>query len=66
MIEGFREGVVVKPYERLSQDQVKWLDEASMSILADPGIWCYSERVAQLFQSHGAQVREDPQGATPC
>jgi trimethylamine--corrinoid protein Co-methyltransferase len=66
VIEGFREGVVVKPYERLSQDQVKWLDEASMSILADPGIWCYSERVAQLFQSHGAQIREDPQGATPC
>ena len=59
MIEPFREGVLVKPYERLNQEQLKWLDEASLSILADPGIWCYNERAAKLFQAHGARVWEE-------
>lgn len=63
MIESYREGVVVKPYERLDHDQIKWLDEASLDILAEPGIWCYNERAAKLFQTHGAKVWEE-QGNT--
>ncbi len=66
MSENFREGVLVKPYERLSLEQVKWLDEASMQILADPGIWCYNERAAKLFKEHGADVREEREGYSPC
>lgn len=66
MIESYREGVVVKPYERLNQDQVRWLDEASLSILADPGIWCYNERAAGLFKEHGARVWEEEGATHPC
>jgi trimethylamine--corrinoid protein Co-methyltransferase len=51
--------VLVKPYERLNRDHVKWLDDASLSILNDPGIWCYNERAANLFKAHGAEVREE-------
>ena len=54
----YRQGVLVKPYERLNRDHVKWLDDASLSILNDPGIWCYNERAANLFKAHGAEVRE--------
>jgi trimethylamine--corrinoid protein Co-methyltransferase len=66
VIDSFREGVLVKPYERLNQDQVKWLAEASLSILADPGIWCYNERAARLFKDHGARVGEENGGGHPC
>lgn len=62
----FREGVRVKPYERLSLDQVQWLDEASLGILADPGIWCYNERAARLFKSHGARVWEEQEKHAVC
>jgi trimethylamine--corrinoid protein Co-methyltransferase len=55
----YREGVLVKPYERLDLEQVKLLDEASLAILADPGFWCHNERVADLFRKHGATVREE-------
>jgi len=63
MIESYREGVLVKPYERLDQEQIKWLDEASLALLADPGIWCYNERAAKLFKAHGAKVWEEESGS---
>lgn len=66
MIESYREGVMVNPYERLNQEQVKWLDEASLSILADPGVWCYNERAARLFKDHGAKVWEEEVTGTMC
>lgn len=64
-MEAFREGVLVKPYERLEQEQLIWLDKTSKTILEDPGIWCYNEKVARIFKSHGAHVREET-GAHPC
>lgn len=64
--ETFREGVVVKPYERLSLDQVEWLDDASLRILAEPGIWCYNERAASLFKAHGAKVWEEKEKHSGC
>jgi len=59
VIDTFRAGVLVKPYERLSPEQVKSLDQASLQILAEPGVWCYNQRAAQLFKDHGAQVQEE-------
>ena len=59
MTENYREGVLVKPYERLDMEQVKWLDQASLKILEEPGIWCYNERAAKLFKAHGAKVWEE-------
>ena len=66
MIESYRQGVLVKPYERLDQDQVKLLDQASLKILSDPGIWCYNERAAKLFKDHGAQVHEESDSGAKC
>ena len=66
MIELFRPGVLVKPYERLSRDQLQWLDQASLNILSDPGVWCYSERAARLFKEHGAKVREEDSSGAKC
>ena len=66
MVESFRQGVLVKPYERLNQDHVKWLDQSSLDILSDPGIWCYNERAAKLFKSHGANVREESDSNAKC
>jgi trimethylamine--corrinoid protein Co-methyltransferase len=65
MTESYREGVLVKPYERLNQEQIKRLDKASLRVLADPGIWCYNERAAKLFKTHGAKVWEEESGS-PC
>ena len=66
MSTSYREGIVVKPYERLDRDQIKRLDQASLSILSDPGVWCYNERAATLFKTHGAEVGEQPGGGSPC
>jgi len=66
VVESFRQGVLVKPYERLNQEQVKWLDQSSLDILSDPGIWCYNERAAKLFKSHGAKVREESDSNAKC
>jgi trimethylamine---corrinoid protein Co-methyltransferase len=57
--KSIRQGILVKPYERLSYEQIECLDSASLQILADPGIWCYNERAADLFKSHGASVSEE-------
>ena len=57
--EPFRHGVVVNPYERLYTDQIKQLHAASLNVLSDPGIWCFSERAARLFKDHGAKIREE-------
>ena len=62
MEQTFRQGVLVKPYERLNQEQIEAVDAASLSILASPGIWCHNQRAAQLFAAHGAQVREEKEG----
>jgi trimethylamine--corrinoid protein Co-methyltransferase len=62
LIEGYRKGIVVKPYERLSREQLRWLDDASLQILSEPGIWSYNERAAKLFKRHGAAVREEKDG----
>ena len=57
---------MVKPYERLNREQIQLLDQASMDILGDPGIWCFNERAAKLFQDHGAGVREEPGHGHTC
>jgi len=61
-----RQTVVVKPYERLNDEEIRVLDTASMEILRDPGIWCFNERAAKLFQDHGAEVSEDADSHVAC
>jgi trimethylamine--corrinoid protein Co-methyltransferase len=55
----FREGTLVKPYERLDSEQIRRLHQASLQILKEPGVWCYNERAAKLFAAHEARVREE-------
>ena len=58
MSSDFRPGVIVHPYERLTAEQIEHLHRASLAILAEPGIWCYSPRAADLFRMNGATVTE--------
>ena len=59
MTSAFRQGTIVKPYQRLDADQIKHLHRASLAILKEPGIWCYNRRAAKLFADAGAGVREE-------
>ena len=52
----YRNGTIVKPYERLNKDEIERLHKASLAILEQPGIWCYNERAAKLFENAGAKV----------
>ena len=53
---GQREGVLVRPECRLSDDQVRLVDGVSRDLLQDPGVLCYNARAAELFARAGATV----------
>lgn len=61
----FRQGTIVRPYERLQPEQVDELHRASLAILQEPGIWCYNKRVAGLFGKAGAAVTETSEHEQP-
>ncbi len=62
----FRKGNIVKPYERLDQEQIDRIHEASMAILEEPGIWCYNKQAADLFVKNGATSVLEDKGGSPC
>ncbi len=62
----FRQGNIVKPYERLDLGQMSRIHRTTLDILEDPGIWCYNRRAAELFKEHGAQSLYEEQKGTPC
>ncbi|MFH1559963.1 MAG: trimethylamine methyltransferase family protein [Chloroflexota bacterium] len=51
-----RQGILVEPYQRLTQEQVTQIHRASMEILADPGIVCFNSDAAEIFADGGAEV----------
>ena len=51
-----RSGVVVDPVQRLGNQQVLALHDASMTILQDPGILSFNERAVDLFSAAGCQA----------
>jgi trimethylamine--corrinoid protein Co-methyltransferase len=53
-----REGVLVTPQPRLSQEQVEVIDGTSREILMDPGLLCFNAEAARLFGKAGASVEE--------
>jgi trimethylamine--corrinoid protein Co-methyltransferase len=62
-----REGILIpKPFERITEEQVQQIHQASLEILVDPGLVCFSERAAEIFNSHGAEVKNDSSGDHPC
>jgi trimethylamine--corrinoid protein Co-methyltransferase len=62
-----REGILIpKPYERITGEQVKQIHQASLKILGDPGLICFSQQAADIFQANGAEVNTDSSGDHPC
>ena len=57
-----REGVLVRPECRLSDEQVRLIDGVSRDLLYDPGLLCYNAEAAEIFKRAGAVVEPD----TPC
>lgn len=55
-MNSFRPGNIVKPYERLSPDEMARIHDASMTLLEDPGIRCHNRRAAEIFAKNGAKI----------
>jgi len=53
-----RQGVLVKPFRRLSDAQVRLIDSVSREILEDPGLLCYNQEAAKIFKQAGAKVED--------
>ncbi|HEY40371.1 MAG TPA: hypothetical protein G4O18_00750 [Dehalococcoidia bacterium] len=51
-----RNGVLVKPYNRLDEEQIEKIHRASLDILLDLGIICYNKDAADIFGDSGAEV----------
>lgn len=55
-----REGVVVKPYQRLSDSEIRQVDALSRRILEEQGLYCYNEHASKLLADAGAKVVQKP------
>jgi trimethylamine--corrinoid protein Co-methyltransferase len=51
-----RQGVIVEPYQRLNQEQIERIHQASLDILADPGVICFNREAAEVYGDSGAEV----------
>ncbi len=51
-----RQGIVVRPECRLSDDQIRMMDGVSRELLQDPGLLCYNKETTELFRKAGAPV----------
>jgi len=62
-----REGILISnPYERITDEQVQQIHQASLQILVDPGLICFSKKAAEIFRSHGAEVSAVADADHPC
>ena len=53
-----RKGVLVNPYCRLTDSQIKLVDSVSRELLEDPGLLCYNQRADNIFKAAGAKVED--------
>ncbi|MFQ6041212.1 MAG: trimethylamine methyltransferase family protein [Candidatus Poribacteria bacterium] len=53
-----REGVLVTPHCRLSDAQIRLVDEVSRDLLQDPGLLCYNAEAAEIFKQAGAKIED--------
>lgn len=56
MPQSQREGVLVTPQTRLSEEQISLIDGMSCELLEDPGVLSYNAETVELFQSAGAKT----------
>lgn len=62
-----REGILIHtPYERLTENQLTQIHQASMQILNDPGLVCFNREAAEIFDSNGANVTSISSSDRPC
>jgi len=62
-----REGILINtPYERMTEEQVRQIHQASMEILYDPGFICFNREAAEILHSNGAEVTSVSVGDHPC
>jgi trimethylamine--corrinoid protein Co-methyltransferase len=57
-----RQGVLVTPHHRLSDNQINLVDEVSRELLRDPGLLCGHQEVAEIFKKAGAKIEEAEKG----
>jgi trimethylamine--corrinoid protein Co-methyltransferase len=61
-----REGILIPhPYQRITDKQVRQIHRASLEILSDPGLICFSKQAAEIFSRHGAEVSDITADAGP-
>jgi trimethylamine--corrinoid protein Co-methyltransferase len=53
-----REGVLVRPWRRISQRQIRLIDGLSRDLLEDPGVLCYNAAAAEVFRAAGARIED--------
>ena len=62
-----REGILVHvPYERMTNEQVRQIHQASMQILNDPGLVSFNREATELLHSNGAEVTSVSPSDNPC
>ena len=62
-----REGILVHtPYERMTNEQVLQIHQASVQILNDPGLICFNHQATEIFHSNGAEVTSVSSSDNPC
>jgi len=62
-----REGILVHtPYERMTNEQVLQIHQASIQILNDLGLTCFNRKAAEIFHSNGAEVVSASSSDSPC
>ena len=58
MSQAQREGVLVTPKKRLSEQQLDLVDGMSRELLEDPGLLSYNAEAVELFRAAGAKVED--------
>jgi len=53
-----REGVLVRPEDRLSDKQVELIDGVSRELLENPGLLSYSDEATEIFRAAGARIED--------
>jgi len=61
-----RQGVLVEPYNRLSQEDLERIHQASLAILTDPGVVCFNDNAADILGDYGAEVSPTKQAGADC
>ena len=57
MSHNHRPGVTVdRPYCRLTEEQIRLVDETSRELLRDPGLLCHNEEAAGVLREAGAEL----------